>query len=298
MKIYSFYLLILMTSLAANAQTTKKMTPPLSHEKQVYINKDEKLFVAQSLPIYLHLSLSPDMREGSVLLKSKKFADYVNPMYLSEGINYIVNKKAVDPKTNKIIKGEGVAFDIIVDGSSPESVAQYQKADFYKDGNSVYYGKNLVFDLQCEDELSGVQERYLSVNGGEFKPLKEPISDFKKDKTYNFRFYAVDNVGNVEDYQEQIFTIDVTWSKTEYTVNGIYDWDNLSSSATIELTSEDNYSGIKTIFYQLTTLGTNRISLYFSHRQYLFNSINNLLCLIKRSKHGNLLLPPCKRIHV
>ena len=93
----SCVVLIVLMSFSSMAQGPAQ----LSHDKVVYLNNGNT-YVQKSLPLYLMFSTSPGGQTYD--LKSKKSANYADPMYLdTEGINYIRSKWAVNKETQKTV---------------------------------------------------------------------------------------------------------------------------------------------------------------------------------------------------
>ena len=233
------------------SQTVSRMAPPLEHEKRFFVGENGDFFIARSMPLFLFISSTPDASSRPHLLESKASAEHTNPMFLAEGLNYLKNPKAIDPKTKDILADVEINYEIYGDGTAPETKGILSAAPQYVGGDTVYYGRGLKFTLSSNDQLSGVQATYLSENGFEFKPFAEPVTDFSKGPHYSLRYYSVDNVGNAENLVEDLFTVDLSPPETAFEVNGIHDWNVLSSKATISLSSEDHLSGVKTIFFQI-----------------------------------------------
>lgn len=233
------------------AQEATRLSPPLKHEKRFYTDPTDTLYVARSLPLYLHLSPTIAIGANTHTLKSKRAAQYTNPIYLIEGLNLIGATKAVDPKTKKEVQGTSAYFEVYGDGTPPTSAGTFTKAPRHTHNDTLFFGKGLGFSLTSQDALSGVQDIYLSVNGAEFKPFQENKTDFAREGQYHLRYYAVDQVGNAEPPREAKFWVDTTEPVTAFSLNGTYEWNVLSSDVEITLTSTDNLSGVKTIFYRI-----------------------------------------------
>ncbi|MBT5832335.1 MAG: hypothetical protein HOH77_19260 [Candidatus Latescibacteria bacterium] len=231
-----------------SAQEPGQLAPPHKHEKRFYTNPKGTLFVARNLPVYL--SLSPSIKAGSDTHLLKSDAEYTHPMFLVEGLNRIGNTKAVDPKTKKPVPGTGAYFEVYGDGIPPKTTRTFSQAHQHEDKNTIFFGKVLDYALSSQDALSGVQKIYISINGAEFEPFQKNVTHFPRESYYHVRYYAVDQVGNIEEPHDDEFWIDMTAPYTTFSIQGTYALNNWSSDVEISLASSDSLSGVKAIYYQ------------------------------------------------
>ncbi|MCP5106489.1 MAG: hypothetical protein GY950_24100, partial [bacterium] len=229
---------------------TPKPPPPLKHEKCFYTGKDGKLYVYRGLPIYLHISSTPGSKK-SYLLGGKDTEQYANPMFLAEGLNVLKKSNAVNPKDKSIVSGLDINFEVYADGTAPVTTPVFSDTPKNVDGDNIYYGEGLVFQLTSRDNLSGVQQVYLSVNGKTFEPLEGPFTGFTGDAKNHLRYYAVDNVGNAEKPREVLFYLDTSPPRTQLRVKGDHKGNILSSRALISLPAGDDLSGVKSVRFQI-----------------------------------------------
>ncbi|MBT3232540.1 MAG: hypothetical protein HN356_06965 [Calditrichaeota bacterium] len=216
---------------------------PLKHEKRIYVDESGTLYVPEAAQTYLHISMSPDDSTKSIPLYDEKSKENASPLQLSEGKNTFRNPLSGDSESQQYL--------VYADGSAPSTTANFEGSVKYSSSQSMYYGPNLAFSLTSFDQLSGVQGTYLSRRGDEFSLISELSFDFTSDAKHHFQFYSVDNVGNVEAIKSTKFFVDVTPPLSEFHVKGIFDGTNLSSSATIALSSTDNLSGVRNILYRI-----------------------------------------------
>lgn len=225
--------------------------PQLNHEKRFYRADDGKLYVAQSIPIYLHISSSPDKGTDSHLMKSNTASEYTNPMYLSEGLNKFSNPVVYDPDTESKKSGASINFEIYCDATPPSTSSYMEKAPKFTSGGATYYGKGLSFRLESKDNLSGIFDTYISLNDNEYRPLDKIQLEFSSDGEYIIRFYSVDNVGIPEKAEKKEFTVDTTPPSTELSITGTHEWGIFSPDASIVLSSRDALSGVDNIKYRI-----------------------------------------------
>ena len=244
------YLLILLfigISSFANAQT-KKDTKKTSFEDSTGL-----LYWNKEVPVYLHLSSTPDDKGN--LLKSKIHAKYTNPFYFdTEGINYMRTRYAVDTSTRKCVNPHiEILWEVYADGKAPISKASFKGSKKYSSGNKTYFGKNLELTLSSHDAGSGVQKIYYSLNNEDFKEYNTKINIPESAEQYTLKYYATDNVGNIEDEKNSSieFYIDKDAPETYHNITGI----NLAESiialnTKIYLNASDKKSGLKGTYYK------------------------------------------------
>jgi len=218
-----------------------------TYEKQVYINGDGDIFVQKELPMYLKFSTTPDGKDYDLKSTNPKYGE---PMYLdTEGPNFIRSKWAVDPETGRAAQPQQeVLYEVNADGLAPVTSLRFDGAPRYASGGTVYYGKNLSFSLTSRDGVSGVKSTQYALGGG-YNDYSSDVN-VSKEGAQTLYYYAVDFVGNAENSKSSAFTVDLTAPKTNYEVVGINkDGNILAPSANVKLTSTDNLSGVRTMYY-------------------------------------------------
>ena len=246
-------LLLLMIPICLHAQE------PVKSEKNHFVSPEGKLYWQGAKPIYIFVSDNP---EGTNILRlnSKSTPKYANPMYLdTEGINYIRSKWAVDKETKKtVLPKREIMYEMYKDGVSPKSFSKFTSVPSYHSGTVQYYGKGLSVHLNSADAVSGVKNVYYSVNEEEYKIYSENIS-FEGDKATTLRYFAQDNVGNVETTHLKSFTVDISPPASTHEIVGIvYNGNIIAPSTKFKLTSKDELSGVKRTYYKYDD-GTERI---------------------------------------
>lgn len=229
-------LLALWTSQAVFAQEQ------LMHPRKIYIDQKQHLYVQDSLPVYMFLSTSPDAKEA-VQLKSEKTPKYANPMHFDGHGKHNLIHKDYDHEVE-------VTFEIYADGLAPNSHSYLPKAATFQKDGKLFCGKNLTVNLTSTDEMSGLENIYASINGAPYSKFESDIvADQEND--YTIKYYAVDNVGNIEKPHTRAFTVDLTSPETKLSINGDYTDNVLSHHATLVIKSEDALSGVAEIKYKL-----------------------------------------------
>lgn len=223
---------------------------PESHEKTYYQAADGKLYWNKYLPFFLSISSDPNSK--GVQLQSKAAKDYVNPAYFdTEGLNYIRSRYAINPVTLKPVRPElELTFDVYADGIAPKSMSKFGYATRFLKGGTIYYGGGLKVDLSAKDEMSGLKKIYYSVDGDNFMPYDSTLV-LTRQGDRSIYFYAVDNVGNVEEVNKKEFVMDTEEPVTYANITGITADEIISADTRIKLQADDNLSGIKKTVFKI-----------------------------------------------
>lgn len=235
---------LLLFCFSAKAQEQK------AHEKKVYVSEDSSIYWQGDLPVYIFLSTDPDGK-NPVRLNKGNADQYTNPYYFdTEGTNFIRTRWAVDQKTKQAIyPALEVELEVENDRISPTTSIDLKNASKFVGKGKVYYGKGLEASLDAKDALSGVESIQLSQNKATYVAYDSPIK-VDHEGEHTFTYYSVDNVGNVEEPQSKIFTLDITPPQTKHAVEGDQLNDILSPRSKLDIISHDALSGVKTIKYK------------------------------------------------
>ncbi len=210
------------------------------------------MFIQKSLPVYLRMANSPTEEAESYLLKSEVTKRFSNPMYLDyEGYNTFRSPWRVDTSTLKpIYPREDIIFEIYADSKPPVTNINYGEVITYKIGGKVFISARGEINLKADDEMSGVENVYFSVNGENFRPCNSPII-IDQEKEYLLKYYAADNVGNAETVQTLNIILDKTSPKTTIHISRDQYENIISGKSLIELKAEDKGIGVKAVYYKL-----------------------------------------------
>jgi hypothetical protein len=224
----------------------------IKHQFTSYQAPDGKLYVQKSLPLYLYLSTKPNAKGELHQLQSDSTKAYSNPMYLdTEGYNTVRSPSCVDTVTKQLhYPLHDVVFEVYADSRAPHSSLTYDAKKKFYNGKELFVGSDVEIVINSNDVHSGVNTIYVSVDSGTFVKYNQPIK-LTQQKTYNFQFYGVDNVGNGENVKSKTFIVDLHAPKTELSFEGDKFEDNISGRTELVLSAEDNISGIKAIYYSI-----------------------------------------------
>jgi hypothetical protein len=224
----------------------------LSHKKKTYTAPDGKLYIQKDLPVYLWISTDKSEQSEKYRLFSEETTRYSNPMYLdTEGYNTVRSPSAVDTTTRKTVYPvRDIIFEVYSDSRAPHTKIDYGKTELFTEGETLHLGSGTVITLTATDDGSGLENIYFSLNGAPFKPYTGPVN-IDQEKEYTLKFYAVDNVGNVESLHEKKMIYDKSPPKTNRQVVGDQYENNLSGRSKISLDAEDGGTGTKHIYYSI-----------------------------------------------
>lgn len=224
----------------------------LDHPSKMYQAENGKLFVNKHQPMYLFIGNAPASTENMHRLESHETPQYSNPFYFdTEGLNTIRTPSQVDTITKKMVYPVAdIVFDVYADGMAPVTKVSWSKADRHVDNGSVFYRKGLKVSLEAADQMSGVEQIYISKNGAPFLACTDTLR-FDAEGDYELKVYAVDHVGNAEDVQSYQFTIDATPPVANWSLEGNVHGKAASGDSKIVIAAKDTRSGLKQIRYQI-----------------------------------------------
>jgi hypothetical protein len=245
-KSYFFFVLLFFCLPAIHAQSQ------IDHVKRTYIDPNGKIFINKALPVFLWLTTSPNEKSDAILLKSEGQPKYTNPMYFDvEGKNNIKHEYAVDQNTKQTVTPPLIVdFDVYVDGSAPSTTLTFSPAPKYISGGTTFYGRGLILNLKSNDEISGVENIFYSVDETPYQKYSSALP-MDVEKTYTFKYYGADNVGNAENSSGNSFTVDLTPPKTSHGLTGPVLGNIVSPKTNLSLSFSDNLSGIASTRYDI-----------------------------------------------
>lgn len=254
-------------------------------KQKMFVDSLNRLYVNKDEPVYLWLSTTEN-KDSAVLLQSKESKDYVNPLYLdTEGLNTVRTPSKVDKKTRKIVYPKSdIIFEVYADGIAPISSLHFSGTKHYIKNKKLYYGKGLKLSMKATDRFSGVRDVYYSINGDDFKIYSGKI-EFPDEKEITFKYFAVDNVSNVEKVKTKVLYIDLSPPVIEKSIKGNASLNVLSKNASIVLASMDELSGVKATYYSID--GKNPVVYTKPLPAYLFSGGDHKLAYFSVDNVGN-----------
>lgn len=221
------------------------------HKKKFYLSKEGSLYCNKSLPVYFWISTSPNENAEKHRLQSETTPKYSNPLYFdTEGRNTYRSPSAVDTITKQIVEPKiDVEYQIYADGIAPVTKWKVDSKILYEK-NKVYYTNSSILSLTATDELSGIDAIMYSLDSAEYQKYNSTIM-LNSEKEFTIKYYAFDNTGNDEKASVLKLCIDKSAPVSELKFIGDKYNEIISGNTYLEITANDNLSGVKKIMFSL-----------------------------------------------
>jgi len=228
-------------------QPTTDGPPVIPSPHKIYVDTaDNKLFWPYDMPFWVRLTASPDPNAPSYLLQRvAPESDITTDQYNKQGIALEIQGKQFIRWYNYVTK-QTVNLMFFTDGAPPVTRATCSGAETAVVASTTFYGRGLQCSLAAQDELSGVENTYFSLNDQPYQPYSSTLA-LNKQQPVVLRYYAVDHVGFAEKPLALRFTVDLTPPTTTDAITGNALGTVLSSQAKFRITSTDALSGVATI---------------------------------------------------
>jgi hypothetical protein len=228
----------------------------LGQDKRIY-NDGEIDYV----PLEATFALTAEDSESSVKeirysINGEGIDVYSDPITLSEEGRQLIVYWSIDNSGN--VSSEQT-YSVIVDGTPPDGfVSVHGPAITDEDGLYIAGQSRIV--VWAEDELSGVDAVYVSLDDGSFTPYTEPVT-IDEEGYHEASAYAIDNVGNATDV---------------FTVSGYVD----STAPTVSITARDRLVSVDGENY------TNRDNVYTVSASDEISGIGEILVSLDGSDYA------------
>jgi len=117
--------------------------------------------------------------------------EYTEPLAFKSDGRHVIVYRAVDDTGN--ISSERI-YSVIVDKTPPEGLVSADGPVFYR-GGDYYLTKESKIVIWAEDDFSGVDTVWMSLDGGKYQAYQGKVS-IGEEGRHTADSYAVDNVGN------------------------------------------------------------------------------------------------------
>jgi len=214
----------------------------IEHKTKIYIDSINKVYSQTSQPIYLYISNTPNDNNPTPINNVTE-TKQAKPIFLK------TNGKHQFKRYNTISKLEET-FYIHADGTPPKTKIIFSNPEPYTTNNKIYYGNNQRIKLISKDDMSGINKILYSINNSEYKEYTTEIAVETEEK-YLVKFYSIDNVGNVENIQENTFYIDKLAPKSICTISDTLGNEIISERGIITIETADIETGSSKIYYKL-----------------------------------------------
>jgi hypothetical protein len=223
----------------------------VTHPHKVFVDtKENKLYWPMDKNFWVRLAASPDDDAPSYLLERvAPESDISTEQYQNKGIELEIVGKQFIRWYNYVTK-QTVNLQFFSDGTPPVTKATCTGAPIAEVAGTTYYGKGLKCSLASEDDLSGVETTFLSIDGAQYQPYKGDVT-LDREKPVVLRYYAIDRVGYAETPLTMRFTVDLSAPTTNHAIVGNAIGDVLSTQAKFRITSSDTLSGVATTWARI-----------------------------------------------
>ena len=225
--------------------------PVAASPHKIFVDAAEnKIYWPMDMPFWVRLAASPDANAPSYLLQRvapepDMKSDITTEQYKKEGIELEIRGRQFIRWFNYITK-ETEYLEFFTDGDPPVTKAACSGALSALVAQRTYYGGGLHCTLSAQDELSGVDTTFASLNDQPYKPYTSQLT-LDKEGPDVLRFYSVDRVGWAETPSALRFTVDLTPPSTTHSIAGNALGTVLSSQAKFLIASSDALSGVATV---------------------------------------------------
>lgn len=205
------------------------------YKKKAFVDSAGHYVQQATLPVYLFVADSPDGKPVHIKSESgQEMKIEGHGVHAFKHLNTLTNESDV--------------FQIYADGIAPVTSVSFSGATTFVKGDRQYYGPGLTVSLKANDEMSGLEGIYHSINGAAYNSYALP--DFSKEGKYDYRFYSVDKTGNTENVKTRSFIVDKTAPQSFHNIVGISSENVISTNSTIYLTVGDTLSGVARTYYK------------------------------------------------
>lgn len=177
-----------------------------------------------------------------------KFEKFEAPIQLTQEKEYNIVFYSIDNVGNAEVNRSEV---IVIDKTKPQS-----KVTIKGDRHENVISARSSISIEVAETSSGIKGIYYKVGDGQVKPFKYPIlASWFAEGEHTISYYAIDNVGNKEEWSTFDFFVDKTppvivdeIMGNTFMANGIQ---YSSGRSKYKITTLDNKAGVKSIHYQV-----------------------------------------------
>lgn len=208
----------------------------------IYIDSQRNVYIQADKPIYLYIATDTLQSPKRVDVHNKNNPERNFIKISKHGKHHIKHWNITENAYEELI--------VNIDALKPKTTINVSVDNEYVSTDKQYYGKNLKIGLLASDDMSKVKKTFYSINNSPFKEYINSIT-FDTDGLYNFRYYSIDNVGNIEEENDKAFMVDTKSPKTEFSIEGTSVDTIYNADTKLKLHATDNLSGVKKINYQI-----------------------------------------------
>jgi hypothetical protein len=162
-----------------------------AQEKRIYSDGNVDFAPSAARFVLTADDLDAELHEIRYSVNGGESRMYEEPIRLTREGRHVITYRSVDILGN--VSGEKV-YTVVIDDTPPALAGTGQGAGFVED-DAVYLRSDTTIVLKADDELSGVDGVYVSLDGEDFRPFRG-VGYINEEGEHTGYAYAVDNVGN------------------------------------------------------------------------------------------------------
>lgn len=246
------FMSIILSVMPGNFLPEARAQQPRLHKKRVIRTESGEILWNKHLPVYIHLSSSPQEDAPTYRMRSDTTPRSADPYYFdTEGINFIRTRWATEKEGQRTIyPRREVLWEVFADGLPPRSKLSFDRAADYQNQGVLHFKEPTRVQIDARDAISGADSSFVSIDGAPFSPFQAPV-EVREEGAHEIRFYSVDRVGNAEDVRYQRIVIDRSGPELNWQFEGPHVDTVVSGQSRIILEAEDRLSPPVRITYRL-----------------------------------------------
>jgi hypothetical protein len=242
-----------------SAPTTDYEIDGIQNEKFVSPNATLKFSSEDNLvgvkAIYYKVNNGPRQVYSSPVSVKLLGDDGALSFYAVDYLNNTEELQVIGGKGNELNIGDGAGgtFEFYVDNSAPSISLDFEGA--YSKGKYTYVSGNTKIKVNAEDDKSGVDKVYFSVNNKTVSDEYKDGIEFSQNGIAYIRVNAVDYVGNKSTTVSNAYFVDTKSPLTKISIakpkHRVKDTLFITSNSKVYLSATDNASGVKEKWYSI-----------------------------------------------
>ncbi|NLG16291.1 MAG: hypothetical protein GX556_03040 [Fibrobacter sp.] len=255
---------VILVACSVYSEQSDKSLADIKYPTKVYVDSvRNRVYWPLDKEVYVRLAESADKSSASYLLSTEEDSGST-----VKGLKLDMSGRQALRWLNAVTR-DTAYLRFTADGEVPECKIKMSGAPSYINTQAVkmlsdsvntqtdktlapdikFYGKNLEFEIECNDKHSGVEAVYLSINNSGYKRLNGKMA-LTEEKLYEISYFGADKVGNISNPQQDRFAVDLTAPVSVVAIEKAEKDLILTRSEMISINSSDNLSGVKEILFR------------------------------------------------